>query len=833
MQINRRKKKTIDDREKEIIKDFFRSFYVPKKPSTSGWFFGLREEKNDIKNKLKSTRARLTELYGEKTKTSSVGSLGIKSPVMPKPHQYDENPRVNKKHFKFMGGGFSEKKKAPAENTVEGKIILINKKEETKDSKKEDLILAAANSEKPQPGIREENEIAPLREDDPKLISISEIAKTSKYKREYIGFLVRQKKLKAQKVNGNWMVTKEWLDEFTKDAEERKEGNKAKLSEKLSSENLKSKLFVLPRLDFGNGWKPAMAVIFLVAILATVNFAKADYLTWRDKAAENILMAYNFTLEKVSASFPGMDQGFAKTIHALKVGTDKIDSFANSITGRKKVDQYEKATSLSVRGPQEGKEDLVRSEEETMGGIVAGDESSMISDRKGIVLAETTGTLLANVGDIEIDAYVLDENNREVANGEYSVRFSLYTLDRAETDAYPSDTDQSSRVWEESQTVKIQNGLLTTYLGQVSPIPTGFNFGSGKYYLGIRIGENAELIPRKRIGAVPLARTAMNALTAQSISGYAVGNASGNISISNGTINTNLNADLLDGQHASAFQAAGNYQAAGTYDNYVSWKLQSSATDAGQQIKTKKGAVFAGANGILTSRNLNTLTISLDPNASPTFAGMTLNGNLSMGTNAINATNYTIASDGTITGATWNGNTIDISSYTNLATSGALLQMTGDTLSVREGILSSSKICTYEAGIGLVCDTDAGAVGVSYWSANGNDIYNNNLGNVGIGTTATWAKLSVYLDATGDYSSAGNFSINGVSDGSPWSSYYGLQADASVSASSSLDIFQAVGMDAQAYNYGSGNIGNLVGTYSMAVSSGEGNVSDCKERPFK
>ena len=46
-------------------------------------------------------------------------------------------------------------------------------------------------------------------------------------------------------------------------------------------------------------------------------------------------------------------------------------------------------------------------------------------------------------------------------------------------------------------------------------------------------------------------------LDADLLDGLQSGNASGNIPISNGTVNTNLNADLLDGQHASAFAPSG------------------------------------------------------------------------------------------------------------------------------------------------------------------------------------------------------------------------------------------------------------------------------------
>jgi len=45
-------------------------------------------------------------------------------------------------------------------------------------------------------------------------------------------------------------------------------------------------------------------------------------------------------------------------------------------------------------------------------------------------------------------------------------------------------------------------------------------------------------------------------VNAGTVAGLSVGNASGNIPRSNGTLNTNLNADLLDGYHASAFNAS-------------------------------------------------------------------------------------------------------------------------------------------------------------------------------------------------------------------------------------------------------------------------------------
>lgn len=48
------------------------------------------------------------------------------------------------------------------------------------------------------------------------------------------------------------------------------------------------------------------------------------------------------------------------------------------------------------------------------------------------------------------------------------------------------------------------------------------------------------------------------AINVQQLMGYSPGNGTGAIPLSNGTVNTNLNADLLDGNHASAFAASGH-----------------------------------------------------------------------------------------------------------------------------------------------------------------------------------------------------------------------------------------------------------------------------------
>ena len=57
------------------------------------------------------------------------------------------------------------------------------------------------------------------------------------------------------------------------------------------------------------------------------------------------------------------------------------------------------------------------------------------------------------------------------------------------------------------------------------------------------------------------------------------------------------------------------------------------------------------------------------------------------------------------------GDSIDISSETNLGVGGSLLQLSGDTLSVNAGTLTNNYLCSYQDGTGLVCNTDPTSVG--------------------------------------------------------------------------------------------------------------------------
>jgi hypothetical protein len=91
---------------------------------------------------------------------------------------------------------------------------------------------------------------------------------------------------------------------------------------------------------------------------------------------------------------------------------------------------------------------------------------------------------------LKLNALIFDEQGQLVPNGEYTIRFSLYTIDRVKTDPYPSNKDEGERVWQTTKTLSIEDGKLKTTL-EIGDLE--YN----KYYLGIRVNHDAEMIPRK------------------------------------------------------------------------------------------------------------------------------------------------------------------------------------------------------------------------------------------------------------------------------------------------------------------------------------------------
>lgn len=234
---------------------------------------------------------------------------------------------------------------------------------------------------------------------------------------------------------------------------------------------------------------------------------------------------------------------------------------------------------------------------------------------------------------------------------------------------------------------------------------------------------------------------------ASTVSGYAVGNASGQVPLSNGTLNTNLNADMVDGLHAASFLLAAGGTATELYNTgwwrsigATGWYNQTYAgglymTDT-SWIRTygSKGFYVQGGSlavdgsvGIGTTAPASALHVS----AATGNAILTLGPSAGSGSGSIS---FVGANAGTLTtsilGTSWTG---------------------GMELNAPGGFsISSTGIINPAGGSGLLQVNGNIAVGNGYVTAspptNGMIVQ----GNVGIGTASPVSRLHVQSNFSGN-----------------------------------------------------------------------------------
>ncbi len=195
---------------------------------------------------------------------------------------------------------------------------------------------------------------------------------------------------------------------------------------------------------------------------------------------------------------------------------------------------------------------------------------------------------------MDLSMFVLDKETNKPLEGVQTVIFSIY----------PENSEIA--IWQETQEIELNFGLIRTALGEINVLPLNLNMLDNNYYLGIKIGDDKELVPRKRISPNLFAVSSAYAQNAGSLNGSVIGENEGNL-------------------------------------------------------------MLLGKGGEVDSKFLSSDLSLL-------------------------------------------GDEIDISSETNLGVAGSLLTLSGDNLSVKEGVLTDGRFCTYSTTNGLVCDTDGGAI---------------------------------------------------------------------------------------------------------------------------
>jgi hypothetical protein len=125
---------------------------------------------------------------------------------------------------------------------------------------------------------------------------------------------------------------------------------------------------------------------------------------------------------------------------------------------------------------------------------------------------------------------ILTDNGSPKPDGDYTIEFSLYEVNSG-----------GQAIWNEIKTLTINNGLLSTYLGDTSPFGLNVKFDK-PYWLGIKVGNEAELPQRIAITSAGYSFTALRADTAL----YSYG------TVSSGPINITTDGNAVVGNSTNS-----------------------------------------------------------------------------------------------------------------------------------------------------------------------------------------------------------------------------------------------------------------------------------------
>jgi len=98
-----------------------------------------------------------------------------------------------------------------------------------------------------------------------------------------------------------------------------------------------------------------------------------------------------------------------------------------------------------------------------------------------------------------------DDTGDIVADGSYDIVFKLYTVDTAGTEVWTGTYTTAN-----SNPILVSKGIFSVLLGSGNGNALALDFSADTYYLGVTVGADAEMAPRKRIGSVPQAYNSNN-----------------------------------------------------------------------------------------------------------------------------------------------------------------------------------------------------------------------------------------------------------------------------------------------------------------------------------
>lgn len=319
---------------------------------------------------------------------------------------------------------------------------------------------------------------------------------------------------------------------------------------------------------------------------------------------------------------------------------------------------------------------------------------------------------------INFQGKLVDSNGLNVADGSYTVVFSLYNL-----------ASGGSALWTETDTVTTSGGIFQVALGATTAFSGNIDFNSDSLYLGIKVNTDAEMTPRIRFTAVPYA----------------------------------FNADKLDGVVATQSATGFNLQGGTSGQSTVSF------TTAGTTLTLQPGLAGGltllsnGANGLtLDTGGSAAVNIGTTNATSLVFGNSTTNPTFSFNGNGLTTFGGNLTIVGT-TGINLSGNSADIN-FTGTGTDTlttnnqtfAIMAGTGQVgINVSSGLISSFDVrgnsgttsvesisgATSFAGL-VVNNSGVGDLFTASKSGTTKFVIDTK-GNVGIGTALPFAALDV------------------------------------------------------------------------------------------
>jgi len=153
---------------------------------------------------------------------------------------------------------------------------------------------------------------------------------------------------------------------------------------------------------------------------------------------------------------------------------------------------------------------------------------------KTLVLLVAFSTLLisnqASAANMDLSMFIMNKETSKPLEGDQNVVFAIY------------EGEDGLEVWSESQNVNVNYGLLKTSLGKDNNLPDNLDPLNSDYFLGIKIGSDKELAPRKKISPNPFAISAIYAQEAKTLEGKRIGEEEGDIMLlgSNGKVDNDF-----------------------------------------------------------------------------------------------------------------------------------------------------------------------------------------------------------------------------------------------------------------------------------------------------